>query len=110
MSETVIGLFPENREAEEFVPMLANRGYGRDDVDVIGGRGAALSASGSDLLDKLSQLGLADSDKEDYVDGVSRGGTVIAARTADERKATQLTELMREHGATHCMHMPVRQQ
>ena len=55
MSEMVIGLFPQTQQAEEFVPMLTNRGYGRDDVDVIGGRGAALSATGSDLVDKLSQ-------------------------------------------------------
>ena len=89
--------------------MLTNRGYGRDDVDVIGGRGAALSATGSDLVDKLSQLGLADTEQEDYVDGIGRGGTVIAARTADERRADQLTELMREHGATHCTHMPAKQ-
>jgi hypothetical protein len=26
MSETVIGLFPDNHEAQEFVPMLTNRG------------------------------------------------------------------------------------
>ena len=107
MPETVIGLFPESREAEEFVPMLANRGYGRDEVDVIGGHGWTLSSSGSDLIDKLSQLGVGEDEKQAYVDGVSRGGTLIAARTPDERKADQVAELMREHGATHCMHAPV---
>ena len=104
MPETVIGLFPESREAEEFVPMLANRGYGRDEVDVIGGRGWALGAEGDDLEAKLSQLGVGEDEKQAYVDGVSRGGTLIAARLPDERKANQIAELMLEHGATKCVH------
>ncbi|HEV2292487.1 MAG TPA: hypothetical protein VGR35_01445 [Tepidisphaeraceae bacterium] len=108
MPETVIGLFPESREAEEFVPMLANRGYGRDDVYVIGGRGWALGASGSDLVEKLSQFGVDEDERQAYVDGVSHGGTIIAARTPDERKADQIAELMREHGAIRCMHTPVQ--
>jgi hypothetical protein len=107
MSETVIGLFPETQQAEEVVPMLANRGYGRSDVDVIGGRGSSLSGTGSDLIDKLSLLGVADGEqKETFVEGISRGGAVIAARTPDVRKADQLVELMRDHGATQCMHTP----
>ena len=106
MAETVIGLFPESREAEEFVPMLANRGYGRDEVDVIGGRGWAMGAEGDDLEAKLSQFGIAEDEKQAYVDGVSRGGTLIAARLPDERKANQIAELMLEHGATKCVHSP----
>jgi hypothetical protein len=107
MSEIVIGVFPESREAEEVVPMLANRGYHSDDIDVIGGRGATLSGSGSDLVDKLSRLGVADEDqKESFLNVISHGGTVIATRTPDERKAEQVDELMRDHGATQCVHAP----
>jgi hypothetical protein len=104
MSETVIGLFPDSHEAQEFVPMLTNRGYGREDVDVIGGQGWATSETGSDLIDKLSQLGLADAERAAYVDAVGHGGTVIAARASDGRRAEQLLELMQEHGATRCTH------
>ena len=106
MPETVIGLFPDSHEAQEFVPMLTNRGYGRDDVEVIGGQSWALSETGSDVMDKLSQFGLAESERERYVDAVSNGGTVIAARAPDGRKAEQLLELMQEHGATRCTHAP----
>ena len=106
MPETVIGLFPDSHEAQEFVPMLTNRGYGREDVDVIGGQGWATSENGSDLIDKLSQLGLADAERETYVDAVGHGGTIIAARAPDGRKAEQLVELMQEHGATRCTHAP----
>lgn len=107
MAETVIGLFPESREAEEVVPMLANRGYGQRDVETLGGRGATLSADGSDLLDKLSDLGVAEvSLLESMVESISHGGVVIAARTPDERKAEQIEELMLEHGATQCVHAP----
>ena len=107
MSEIVIGLFPESREAEEVVPMLANRGLHRDDVDVIGGRTASLSGPGSDLLEKLSRLGVADAEQQQtFVEAVSHGGTVIAARTPNERKAEQIDELMRDHGATQCVRAP----
>lgn len=107
MSETVIAVFPESREAEEVVPMLANRGYGQRDVEKLGGRGATLSVNGSDLLDKLSDLGVAEvSQLESMVETISHGGVVIAARTADERKAEQIEELMMEHGATQCLHAP----
>jgi len=104
MSECVIGLFPDSHEAEEFVPMLTNRGYGRDDVEIIGGRNWTMSETGPDLSDKLSQYGLADAEASAYVDGVSTGGTVIAARAPSEQKAEQLVELMQEHGATRCSH------
>ena len=107
MSETVIGLFPESREAEEVVPMLANRGLGRADVECLGGRGASLSSNGSDLLDKLADIGVAEvSELETMVEAVNHGGMIIAARTPDERRASQIEELMLEHGATRCMHAP----
>ena len=107
MAETVIGLFPESREAEEVVPMLANRGYGQRDVETLGGRNAGLSSNGSDLLDKLSDLGVAEvSQLESMVEAIGHGGVVIAARTPDERKAEQIEELMMEHGATQCVHAP----
>jgi len=106
MAQNVIGLFPQSQEAEEFVPMLANRGYGRDEVDVIGGRGWAMGADGDDLESKLSQLGVGADERQAYVDGVSHGGTIIAARLPDERKAEQIAELMQEHGATRCTQAP----
>jgi hypothetical protein len=107
MPETVIALFPESQQAEEVVPMLANRGLGRSDVEVIGGRGASLSSSGTDFIDKLTQLGIADAEeKEEMVEAISHGGMIIAARTPDQRRADQIEELMIDHGATKCMHAP----
>jgi hypothetical protein len=107
MSETVIGLFPESQQAQEVVPMLTNRGFMRSDVDVVGGPGSSMSGSGPDLIDKLSQLGVADAAQaESFVEGVGRGGMLIAARTPDQRRADQITELMREHGATTCLRTP----
>ena len=107
MSETVIGLFPESEQAQEVVPMLANHGFGRADVDLIGGRGSSLSGSGSDLLDKLSRLGVDDADEQEwFLEGVGRGGMVVAARTPNEHQAEKIIDLMKEHGATHCLHAP----
>ena len=106
-AETVIGLFPTSQEAEDVVPMLTNRGYGRADVDFIGGHGATLSGTGGDLSEKLARLGIADADQQQsLIEGISAGGAVIAARTPDERKAGQVEELMIDHGATTCVHAP----
>src|SRR5688572_10003769 len=106
-AETVIGLFPTSQEAEEVVPMLTNRGYGRADVDFIGGHGATLSGTGADLTEKLARLGVADAQQQQsLIDGISAGGAVIATRTPDARKASQIDELMRDHGATRCVHTP----
>ena len=105
MSETIIGFFPQNQQADEVVPMLTNRGYGRADIDVIGGHGASMTGTGSDLIDKLTRLGLADAEQhEDLVEALGHGGTLIAARTPDQRRADQIEELMLEHGATKCIH------
>ena len=107
MAETVIGLFPQSREAEEVVPMLTNRGYGRSDVDLIGGHGAVMSGGDHDLTEKLSRLGVADQTQcESLIEAISHGGAVIAARTPDQRRADQIEELMLEHGATKCVHAP----
>jgi hypothetical protein len=108
MAETIIGLFPESQAGEEVVPMLANRGYGSRDVEKLGGRAAAgLSSSGSDLIDKLADLGVAEvAQLESMVEAVNHGGVIVAARTPDPRKAEQIEELMLEHGATQCLHAP----
>ncbi len=104
-AETVIGLFPQSEQGEEVVPMLANRGYGSRDVEKLGGRAGSLSASGADIIDKLAELGVSDVDQiEAMVEAVNHGGVIVAARTPDQRKATQLEELMLEHGATKCLH------
>lgn len=105
MIETVIGLFPEREQAKEVNSMLTNRGYSRRDVEVIDG--SALGDGGMDLVGKLSQLGLADeAQKETFVNGLSRGGQVLAARTPDERRADQVAEIMRDHGAMRCAQLP----
>jgi hypothetical protein len=107
MSETVIGLFPQSEQGEEVVPMLANRGYGQRDVETLGGKRAALTATGSDLIDKLADLGVAEvAQLEALIEAVHHGGLIIAARTHDHRKAEQLEELMLDHGATQCLHTP----
>lgn len=107
MSETIIGLFPESQQGEEVVPMLANRGYGHRDVEKLGGKGASLSGNGGDLVDKLADLGVAEVGQlEELVEAVNHGGLIVAARTPDPRKAEQVEELMREHGATQCLHAP----
>jgi hypothetical protein len=106
-AQTVIGLFPDSQQGQELVPMLANRGYGQHDVETLGGHGASLSAGGSDMIDKLADLGVAEvAQLESMVEGVSQGGLIIAARTPNPHKAGELEALMLEHGATRCVQTP----
>jgi hypothetical protein len=106
-AETIIGLFPDSQEGEALVPMLANRGYGQRDVNMLGGRGASLSAEGADIIDKLADLGVAQvAQLESMVEAVGQGGLIVAARTPDPKKAEELEVLMLEHGATQCLHTP----
>ena len=75
------------------------------DVEKLGGRGASLSSSGSDIVDKLANMGVVEvAHLEALVEGINHGGLIIAARTPDAHKAEQLEELMLEHGATKCVH------
>ena len=106
-AETVIGLFPDCQQGEDIVPMLANRGYCQRDVEKLGGRSASLIGNGPDMIDKLADLGIAEvAHLESMVEVASQGGLIIAARTADSQKAQQLENLMRDHGATKCLHTP----
>ena len=106
MSETVIALFPESRHGEEVIDMLANRGLGSRDVEKLGGRTLA-SATGPDLIDKLADLGVCEVEQlESLVEAINHGALLLAARTPDDRKAAQIEDLMRDHGATQCLHLP----
>jgi hypothetical protein len=49
---------------------------------------------------------MADAEQSAYMDALGNGGTLIAAKAPDGRKAEQLMELMQEHGATRCTHSP----
>ncbi|HEV2293077.1 MAG TPA: YsnF/AvaK domain-containing protein [Tepidisphaeraceae bacterium] len=105
MSETVIGLFPQDQQAQAIVPWLLSHGFQQNDIDLICGGDAARArgAEGSDLIDKLSRLGVADAQlRQCYVDGIGSGGTLLAARAADEAKAEEAARIMRERGASNC--------
>jgi uncharacterized protein (TIGR02271 family) len=74
----------------------------QNNIDVISGRDQ-VAASSSDLIDRLSRLGVADGQlRQCYVDGLSHGGTLVTARAPDERKADEAAKLMRQHGASNC--------
>src|SRR5688500_8430533 len=98
MPETVIGLFNQNQQAQETLPLLMGRGIDKTSIDLIDTIVSWLS-----LIDKLSRLGVADAQlRQCYVEGIGRGGTILAARTPDQRKADEAAEIMRTHGACDC--------
>jgi hypothetical protein len=107
-AETVIGLFPDPQQGQELVPMLVNRGYMKRDVETLGGHGAGSSGiGGPDMIDKLADLGIDEVEHlESMVEMASHGGRIVAARSPDEQAAGQLEHLMRDHGATQCLHTP----
>lgn len=103
MSETIIGLFNQSEQAQEVVPLLLGQGFNQSDIDLIGDQNAARS-DGSDLTAMLSSFGVADAQQQCYVDGLRRGGILVAARTDDGSRADAAAALMREHGASDCAH------
>ena len=59
MPETIIGLFQQDQQAQEIIPLLVGQGFEQNNIDVISGRDQS-AASGSDLIGRLSRLGVAD--------------------------------------------------
>lgn len=100
MSETIIGMFDQDQQAQEIVPLLMSKGVQQGSIDLIRGRD---QSSSSDLISRLSQLGVSDAQLRDcYIEGIGRGATLLAAHIPDQGDADQAARIMREHGASDC--------
>ncbi len=81
-TRTVIGLFAENKHAEEALNALAAAGLHRDALDLL----SADDASDAPKLHALSDL-VPEPDLSIYLEGVRQGGTLLTARVPAESEA-----------------------
>ena len=107
MTKTAIGLFENSGLVEGVVRDLEASGFLHKDVRVLG---EAREMAGSGLMSTphtdfevglirdLTAFGVVESDAEDYVQGVRRGGIMVFA-TGSGNKAEAATEIMNRHGA-----------
>ncbi|GJD97133.1 YsnF/AvaK domain-containing protein [Methylobacterium iners] len=60
--------------------------------------GAGVGAATGGLVGSLTGAGLSESDAHTYAEGIRRGGTMLTVR-ADENRATQVMDILEEHGS-----------
>jgi uncharacterized protein (TIGR02271 family) len=60
--------------------------------------GAGVGAATGGLVGSLTGAGLSESDAHSYAEGIRRGGTMLTVR-ADENRATQVMDILEEHGS-----------
>jgi hypothetical protein len=107
MAKTAVGLFENSGLADEVVRDLEATGFPKNDVRVLGesremaGSGL-MSTPHTDfemaLIRDLTAFGVIETDAEDYVQGVRRGGVMVFA-TGSGDKTEAATEIMNRHGA-----------
>lgn len=107
MAKTAIGLFENSGSADEVVRDLEATGFLRKDVRVLSepremaGSGL-MSTPHTDfevgLIRDLTAFGVIESDAENYVQGVRRGGVMVFA-TGSGDTAQAATEIMNRRGA-----------
>lgn len=108
MSQTVIGIFDNENEAQQAVQNLCNRGFNREDVD-IAARSTTSNTTANDDDDSFghsisnffgSLFGSDDDNTSKYAEVAKRGVTVtVHARSEDD--AERAADLLDEYGAVN---------
>lgn len=75
-----IGLFDRLQDAERAVDVLLNRGFVKDEIDII-------TDDQGELVAALANMGVPGDDAHLYAEGVSRGGALVTVQASDARKA-----------------------
>lgn len=107
MGKTAVGLFKNRQSADKIVHDLEHVGLPGGDIHVVGeplgmtGSGALSTAHEkfeTDLKYQLEQIGASEPDREAYLKGLRRGGTLVMVTTPDD-KADAAVQTMNEAGA-----------
>lgn len=97
MSKAVIGFYEDVKDARQVVDNLVNAGFSRDGIRfmaqhegdremVVGVGGASRTPSGaSESASALTRLGVPRDEASAYIEGIRRGGTVVALVVPDDR-------------------------
>jgi uncharacterized protein (TIGR02271 family) len=90
--KTVVGVFPNAREAQLTADELEEIGLARNDITFVD----KSSVASDDLIQQLTSYGVPDQTARQYVDSINRGGTLESVRVRDEQVDEALT-IMRRH-------------
>lgn len=88
MAYIVAGLMKDAHQARGLVRALADAAFEREEIDMTGGPITGLLA-----------CGVPEGDAHILVEGIRRGGTVVAVKADDEMEAEQAALVMTRHGA-----------
>lgn len=107
MSQTVIGIFDNENEAQQAVQNLINQGFNREDVDVAS-RGSSQTTNtsdddndsfGSSISNFFSSLFGSDDDRTSRYSEVAKRGCTITVHARSESEAERAADILDEYGA-----------
>lgn len=108
MSQTVIGIFESENEAQQAVQNLVNQGFNREDVD-IAGRSSTQSGSessedndegfGSSVSNFFSSLFGSDDERSSSYSEVAKRGCTVTVHARSEAEAERAADVLDEYGA-----------
>ncbi|MFD2163376.1 DUF2382 domain-containing protein [Paradesertivirga mongoliensis] len=107
MSQTVIGIFDNENEAQQAVQNLVNQGFNREDVD-IASRGSSQTETrsdheddsfGSSISNFFSSLFGSDDDRTSRYSEVAKRGSTITVHARSEAEAERAADILDQYGA-----------
>lgn len=106
MSQTVIGIFDNESEAQQAVQNLVNQGFDRNNVDMAG-RTAGYNASdndedegfGSSISNFFSNLFGSDDDRTNKYSEVAKRGITVTVHAQSEAEAERAADILDDFGA-----------
>lgn len=108
MSQTVIGIFDNENEAQQAVQNLVNRGFNREDVDLASRSSAQTSTDrtddeddgfGSSISNFFSSLFGSDDERTNSYSEVAKRGCTVTVHARSEAEAERAADVLDEYGA-----------
>jgi uncharacterized protein (TIGR02271 family) len=109
MSQTVIGIFENENEAQQAVQNLVSQGFNREDVDVASSSASQSTSEssqsdnddsfGSSISNFFSSLFGSDDDRSTRYSEVAKRGSTVTVHARSEAEAERAADLLDEYGA-----------
>ncbi|MBC8054054.1 MAG: DUF2382 domain-containing protein [Sphingobacteriaceae bacterium] len=108
MSQTVIGIFENENEAQQAVQKLVNQGFNREDVDIASRNSSQATSDstnnddegfGSSISNFFSSLFGSDDDRTSRYSEVAKRGCTITVHARSESEAERAADILDEYGA-----------
>lgn len=106
MSQTVIGIFENENEAQQAVQNLVNQGFNREDVDIASRSSSQTSNTdddndsfGNSISNFFGSLFGSDDDRSSRYSEVAKRGCTITVHARSESEAERAADILDEYGA-----------